>query len=68
MTYTCPLCNFSFDDTEMDRGGCAACRSSTRSCGLTRCPACRYEWPEESASKLVGLVRKLLRTDREGNR
>ncbi len=62
MTYTCPLCSFSFSSEEMIQGGCAACPTSPRSCGLAKCPACGYEWPEESSSKIVGLLRNLLGT------
>ncbi|MHC4469415.1 MAG: hypothetical protein ACYTDY_06080 [Planctomycetota bacterium] len=60
MTYTCPLCNFSFGGAEMAESSCATCASSPRSCGLVKCPACGNEWPAESDSKVVGLLKKLL--------
>jgi hypothetical protein len=60
----CPLCGFRFTEAEMITGGCGSCASSPGGCGLVRCPACGYEWPPESSSRLVGLIRKVFRRER----
>lgn len=59
MTYTCGLCGYSFTEEEMAEIGCRSCPASPLGCGLVKCPACNYEWPAESKSGLVKLIRKL---------
>ncbi len=44
----CPLCGLEFEEEQ----GLSYCRGCplARSCGLVRCPNCRYEVPLESKS------------------
>ena len=66
MTHQCSLCGYRFDEHEMAATGCSTCVSNSSGsgsgCGLVRCPSCGYEWPPESGSTLVKLIRKLFPT------
>lgn len=59
MTHRCPLCGYGFEPDEMVEGGCRTCPIKGSGCGLVRCPACGYEWPDERRSRLVGLLGRL---------
>jgi rubredoxin len=59
VTHRCSLCGYGFEEAEMREVRCKSCPASPLGCGLVRCPACGYEWPPESSSWLINLVKKL---------
>jgi Fe2+ transport system protein FeoA len=59
MTTTCPLCGFEYKPGD---GACHAsgCPLASSACRKLHCPRCGYSVPDEGASALVRLFRRLL--------
>jgi Fe2+ transport system protein FeoA len=63
VTTACPLCGFEF---EPGGSACAerGCPWAVGSCTFLDCPRCGYAVPDEKASILARLVRRLAKSDR----
>ena len=59
MTYRCALCGYAFEPGEEAERACRSCPVSGGDCGLVKCPACGYEWPDERRSAAAGLLARI---------
>jgi Fe2+ transport system protein FeoA len=53
----CPLCGYTFDETQM---ACHASCAFNQSCGIICCPNCGYQIPDERKSRLAAALRNTL--------